>query len=86
MNQRNNKKLLLDKKFLEIATKTQSWQPIFRDGWYIKLSTYENTNFLLTFISKHTGQCILRYFNNEDSAIMFINMVTMLDSEQEYEF
>ena len=68
-----------------MAVKTKSWMPVARDGWIIKFSIYRNDFVLLTIVSQYTGQCIIRQFKGEDEAVMFINMVTMLDAEQEYE-
>ena len=68
-----------------MAVKTKSWMPVARDGGIIKFSIYRQTFILLTVVSQYTGQCIIRQFCNEDEAVMFINMVTMLNAEQEYE-
>lgn len=68
-----------------MAVKTKSWMPVVRDGWIIKFSIYRQTFILLTVVSQYTGQCIIRQFCNEDEAVVFINMVTMLNAEQEYE-
>ena len=73
------------RKFIDMAVKTKSWMPVARDGWIIKFSIYRDSLVLLTIISQYTGQCIIRQFRNEDEAVMFINMVTMLNAEQEYE-
>jgi len=73
------------KKFLEIAVKTKSWQPVARNGWIIKFSVFKDSNVLLTIISQYTGQCIIRHFQDEDDACMFINMVIVLDAEETYE-
>lgn len=73
------------KKYLDMAVKTKSWMPVARDGWIIKFSIYRDTFVLLTIISQYTGQCIIRQFRGEDEAVMFINMVTMLDAEQHYD-
>jgi hypothetical protein len=83
MNQRTKRQP--SKRFLEVALKTKSWKPVARDGWLIKFSVYRDTNVLLTIVSQYTGQCIIRHYTNEDDAVMFINMLTMLDAEQEYE-
>jgi hypothetical protein len=85
MNQRINKKLPPSKRFLEVALSTKSWNPVVRDGWVIKFSIYNDEFVLLTIVSKYTGQCIIRQFQKEDEAVLFINMVIMLDAEQEYE-
>ena len=68
-----------------MAVKTKSWQPVARNGWIIKFSIYRDSYILLTVISQYTGQCIIRHFLDENEAVMFINMVTMLDAEQEFE-
>jgi hypothetical protein len=73
------------KRFLDMALKTKSWMPVSRDGWIIKFSIYRDSFVLLTIISQYTGQCIIRHFKDEDEAVIFINMVTMLNAEQEYE-
>jgi hypothetical protein len=73
------------KKFLDIALKTKSWQPVVRNGWIIKFSVYRDSNVLLTIISQYTGQVIIRHFTNEDDACMFINLVIALDAEESYE-
>jgi hypothetical protein len=75
-----------NKKFLETAVKTKSWQPVARNGWIIKFSVYKDTFVLLTIISQYTGQVIMRHFKNEDEACMFINLVIELDPEENYEF
>jgi hypothetical protein len=85
MDQRTNKKHPPSKRFLEVALETRSWNPVLRDGWVIKFSIYKDEYVLLTIVSKYTGQCIIRQFQKEDEAVLFINMVIMLDAEQEYE-
>jgi hypothetical protein len=73
------------KKFLETAMRTKSWQPVARNGWIIKFSVYKDTFVLLTVISQYTGQVIMRHFNNEDEACMFINLVIELDADEQYD-
>jgi len=68
------------KNFLQYASRLKIWQPVVRDGWVIKFSQYRDMFLLLTIVSQHTGQTILRYFNNEDEACAFINMVLCLDA------
>ena len=65
--------------------RTKSWQPVARNGWIVKFSVYKDTFVLLTIISQYTGQVIMRHFNNEDEACMFINLVIELDADEEYE-
>ena len=73
------------KKFLETAMRTKSWQPVARNGWIVKFSVYKDTFVLLTIISQYTGQVIMRHFNNEDEACMFINLVIELDADEPYD-
>ncbi len=73
------------KKFIDIALKTKSWQPVARNGWIIKFSVYKDSFVLLTIISQYTGQVIMRHFKDEDDACMFINLVIELDAEETYD-
>jgi hypothetical protein len=70
LNQKS-KKLRLD-----IEGKTKFWQPVVRNGWWIKFSTYHDHYILLMIISKYTGQTILRYYQEEQEAVAFINFIT----------
>ncbi len=54
------------KKYLDTALKTKSWESVARNGWIIKFSVYEGIKVLLTIVSQHTGQVIVRYFSDED--------------------
>jgi hypothetical protein len=74
-----------NKKFLDMALRTKSWQPVVRNGWIIKFSVFRDTNVLLTVISQYTGQVIIRHFTNEDDACMFINLVIELSADEIYE-
>ena len=56
-------------------TNLSSWDICERNGWFIKLSIEANENILLIFISKHTGQTLVRYFTNENDAVEYINYV-----------
>jgi hypothetical protein len=38
------------------------------------------------FVSQFTGQTIIRYFQNEDAAVKYINYITELDPNFELEF
>lgn len=73
------------KKYIDMATKTKSWQPIARNGWIVKFSVYRDSNVLLTIISQYTGQLIMRHFTDEDDACMFINLIVELNAEDTYE-
>jgi hypothetical protein len=64
----------------EIRSNTTYFQPAVRNGWIIKFSVYKNTEILLMFVSKYTGQTIVRYFPEEDLAVKYINMIIAKDS------
>jgi hypothetical protein len=64
----------------EIRSNTTYFQPAVRNGWIIKFSVYKNTEILLMFVSKYTGQTIVRYFSEEDTAVKYINMIIAKDS------
>lgn len=66
--------------FLYLESNLTSFLPVNRNGWLIKLSTLSRGNILLMFVSKHTGQTIIRYFTEEDSAVEFINFMAEKDS------
>jgi hypothetical protein len=83
--QKNSSKQAPSKKFSQIAEKTKSWYPVARNGWIIKFSIFDECNFLITVISQYTGQVIIRYFNDEDDACLFINFIQDLDAAQEIE-
>jgi hypothetical protein len=65
---------------LDIEHKTKFWQPVVRNGWWMKFSTYRDHYILLTIISTHTCQTIIRYYENEQEAVQFINFITSCDS------
>jgi hypothetical protein len=73
-------KILLN---LEISKNLRSFVPIVRNGWGIKFSTYRDTNILLMFVSLHTGQTIMRYFTDEDTAVNYINYVISQNPSEE---
>ena len=83
--QKNSSKQAPSKKYSQIAEKTKSWYPVARNGWIIKFSIFDESNFLITVISQYTGQAIIRYFNDEDDACLFINFIQDLDAAQEIE-
>jgi hypothetical protein len=73
------------KKFIDAAIRTKSWQPVVRNGWIIKFSVFRDSFVLLTFISRYTGQCIIRHFKDEDDACLFVNFITELSAEEPYD-
>lgn len=60
---------------MEIKNNSKSFAPVIKNGWAIKFSTYRDSNILLVFSSIHTGQTIVRYFSDEDDAVMYINYI-----------
>jgi hypothetical protein len=60
---------------MEIKNNSKSFSPVIKNGWAIKFSTYRDNNILLIFSSIHTGQTIVRYFTDEDDAVMYINYI-----------
>lgn len=73
--QRKESKLRKSPVFLYVEGKITSFLPVNRNGWIIKLSTVNRGNILLVFLSKQTGQTIVRYFTEEDDAVQFINFI-----------
>ena len=69
-----------NQRYLGYAIKTKMWQPVVKSGWIVKFSTYRDCNVLLTIVSQHTGQTIIRFFKDEDQACNFINFVLELDA------
>ena len=59
----------------KILNTLRSWELHERNDWLIKLSIHNEENILLIFISKYTGQTIIRYFTCEDEAIKYINYI-----------
>jgi hypothetical protein len=84
--QRKSLKINKQKLRLEIEGKSKFFSPVVRNGWWIKFSTYRDHFILLTFVSRFTGQTIIRYYTNEEDAVAFINFVTLCDANQQFEF
>ena len=66
---------------LDLEDKTRFWQPVKRNGWWIKFSTYRDHYILLMVISMHTCQTIIRYYEDEQEAVQFINFITSCDPQ-----
>jgi hypothetical protein len=73
--QRKSSKLKQTKLRLEIESKSKFWQPVSRNGWWIKFSTYRDHYILLMIVSKYTAQTLIRYFEDESEAVAFINFI-----------
>jgi len=69
---------------LDIEGKTKFWQPVVRNGWWIKFSTYRDHFILLMIISEYTGQTIIRYYKEEDEAVAFINFITTCSAQDTF--
>lgn len=65
--------------YLGIQNKTVSFLPVNRNGWWIKFSVFEKHNVLLVFTSMFTGQTIVRYFDDEEKAVDYINFIVESD-------
>ena len=70
---------------LDIEGKTRFWYPVSRNGWWIKFSTYRDHYILLMIVSKYTAQTIIRYYENEDDAVTFINFITTCNAQDVFE-
>jgi hypothetical protein len=70
----------------EIRDNLKSFKPVVRAGWAIKFSIHKECNVLLLFTSLHTGQTILRYFGDEESAVEYVNWLTDRDASEEFNF
>ena len=69
----------------DIKSSSRSFSPIIRNGWAIKFSLYLDINILLVFVSTHTGQTIIKYYDNENDAIKYINYVISKDAQETIE-
>ena len=70
---------------LEIQSKSKFWHPVSRGGWWIKFSTYRDHYILLMVVSRYTAQTIIRYYENEDEAVAFINFITSFNPQYIFE-
>jgi len=66
-----------------VENNSTTFLPVNRNGWWIKFSVYNAHNILLVFTSMFTGQTIVRYYQNEDDAVKFINYVIECDATEE---
>jgi hypothetical protein len=80
--QKKSSKVSQPKLRLEIESKTKFWYPVCRNGWWIKFSTYRDRYILLMIVSQYTAQTIIRYYEDEDEAVTFINFVTTCDPDE----
>ena len=54
--------------------KLKLFLPVVKNNWVIKFSVYKEHVFLM-FVSVITGQTIVRYYDDENKACQFINMI-----------
>ena len=66
----------------DVTKHTKSWDPVLRNDWMIKFSIYKCFVMVL-FTSIHTGQTVIRYFNDEDLACDYINYMIQQDASIE---
>ena len=72
--------------FIETEKKCMSFAPVNRNGWWIKFSTSKDNSILLLFTSMFTGQTIVRFFQEEDEAVHFINFIVENNAAKELIF
>ena len=70
---------------LEIQSKSRFYQPVNRNGWWIKFSTYRDHYILLMIVSRYTAQTIIRYYEDESEAVAFINFITTCNAQHTFE-
>jgi hypothetical protein len=72
-------------KFNQIKSDLKLWSPVERNGWYIKFSIFKGEQVLLIFVSAYTYQTIIRYFDNENEAVKYINFLCEKDPRLQLE-
>lgn len=66
-----------EKKDFSIVSKfVKSWNLVQRNGWAIKISSLDDENFIIVFVSQYTKQSIVRYCIGEKEAIETIAVIT----------
>ena len=60
--------------FQNIQKNLKLFSPISRNGWIIKLSVYDS-NIMLLFNSPITGQSFIKFFEDDEKAVEYINIV-----------
>lgn len=83
--QRKSSKVSQQKLRLDIESKSKFWNPVSRNGWWIKFSTYRDHYILLMIVSKYTAQTIIRYYEDEIEAVAFINFITTCNANDIFE-
>jgi hypothetical protein len=60
-----------------------SLDEVEKNGWLVKLSIMGDKYILAIIRSKITNQTIIRYFDEEDIALSFIDFVSELNADEE---
>jgi hypothetical protein len=71
------------KKYRAMEPMINSFMPLSRNGWLIKLSVFDHEKTLILFVSQYTLQTIIRYFEDEVEAVKFINFIIDSDPTEE---
>ena len=64
----------------DIIRNIRSWHPVVKNDWWIKFSVYKD-QVLLFVVSTMTGETVVRYFNDEDEACVYINYILNQDAK-----
>lgn len=72
----NDKDIPKKIEFQEFSENVNSWNIAQRNGWAIKISTYNDENVMILFASQYTGQSMIMYCSNQEEAIKSIDYVT----------
>jgi hypothetical protein len=67
----------------DISNNIKSFDPVIHNKWMIKFSICNGDKILIMFTSIYTGQCIIRYFTDENTACSYINYVISHDASIE---
>lgn len=63
----------------------QSFEKAVRSNWHIKMSIWKETYILIVIRSILTGQTIVRHFNDETEAAIFVDFVCDLSAAEEHD-
>ena len=54
-------------------------------GWHIQFSNYADSFILLIVTSTYTAQTLVRYYDDEESAVSFLKWIMAIDPKHELE-
>jgi hypothetical protein len=69
----------LSRHFLEAASKISFWGPVDRNGWRIRFSIHNHQSVIISAVSAFSGQYIIKFFNDEDKAVDFLELLSQRD-------